>query len=70
MTRVCDGNPFQPHKIVSLWEVLDFYAHKYVDISGRLGQLVLLLDCKMKSGFLRQTIPANCAKDYIGFMRI
>jgi hypothetical protein len=34
-----DDNPLQPFKIVSLWEVLDFYAEKFANICRILAEL-------------------------------
>jgi hypothetical protein len=37
-----DDNPLQPYEIVSLWEVLDFYADKFANISRMMSELCMV----------------------------
>jgi hypothetical protein len=36
-----EDNPLQPYKIVSLWDVLDFYAEKFANISRLMAELCM-----------------------------
>jgi len=35
----CENNSFQPYKIVSLWDVLRFYAEWFIEVSAALARL-------------------------------